>query len=402
MIAVELVVYIFFALTVAFTAFFSLAGLFSKQAGLIRVSSFHRIAILIPAYKEDGVIIGAAQSMLLLDYPKDKFQVFVIADKLQPETLETLSKLPITVVPVAFEKSTKTKALNHCLLSINQPDFDLVLISDADNVLEKSFLKLVNSAFLQGQTAVQGRRVAKNANTRLAVLDGASEAINNHIFRQGPTNLGLSASLIGSAMVFRIGDVTDALSNIQAVGGFDKVLQLSIIEKGNTIYYLPEAIAYDEKVANHNNFQNQRRRWLYSQYRYLAQFFGKGCAQLLQGNFDYFNIAVLHNLFLPRVLNLGLLPIMVGISVLFRQYLTIQPLYWVILFGLYALALMVALPKKYYSWQVFTALAALPKGFLAMFLLLFKLKGADKQFIHTTHTQAHVEGNTLSTDENKH
>jgi cellulose synthase/poly-beta-1,6-N-acetylglucosamine synthase-like glycosyltransferase len=399
---VEILLFIFFGLTAVYTLFFSIAGLFKKDIANSLETSFHRIAILIPAYKEDSVIVGAAQSMLLLDYPKTNYSIFVIADSLQQTTLDALQKLPIHVVPVSFEKSTKTKALNYCLANIKQEDFDLVLISDADNVLEKSFLKLVNTAFLKGYTAVQGRRVAKNADTNLAVLDGASEAINNHIFRQGPTNLGLSASLIGSAMVFKISTVTEALANIQAVGGFDKVLQLSIIEKGNTIHYLPEAIAFDEKVSTHGNFQNQRKRWLYSQYRYLATFFFKGWTIFFKGNFDYFNIAILHNLFLPRVLNLGLLPVLLGISLLLQKYSVLQPIHWAVAFACYIVALAVALPKKYYSWQVIKALAALPKGFLGMFMLLFKLRGADKQFIHTTHTQAHVEGNALSTDENKH
>lgn len=397
----EALAFVFFAATVAYTLFFSIAGHFKKSDQIIQEGKFNRIAILIPAYKEDGVIIGAAQSMLTLDYPKESFDVFVIADKLQPATLDTLRKLPIHVIEVRFEKSTKTKSLNHCLAQLDRTVYDLVLISDADNVLEKTFLRRVNSAFLIGHRAIQGRRVAKNAETNMAVLDGASEAINNHIFRQGPSNLGLSASLIGSAMAFTTNDVTDALSSIQAVGGFDKVLQLSIIEKGNTIHYLPDAVAYDEKVSTHDNFQNQRKRWLYSQYRYLAKFFAKGLAMLLKGNVDYFNIAILHNLFLPRVLNLGLLPILVGLSFLFRNYLVVTPIAWAILFVGYALALALALPKQYYSWKVVMALAALPKGFLGMFMLLFKLKGADKQFIHTTHTQATVENSLLSPDETK-
>lgn len=397
----ELLVFAFFAATVAYTLFFSIAGHFLKQKSTTQEGKFSRIAILIPAYKEDSVIIGAAESMLQLEYPKESFDVFVIADKLEQATLGKLKKLPIHVVEVQFEKSTKTKSLNFCLGQMEHSAFDLILISDADNILEKTFLKRVNNAFLQGHRAIQGRRVAKNAETNMAVLDGASEAINNHVFRQGPSNLGLSASLIGSAMAFSTNDVTDALSSIQAVGGFDKVLQLSIIEKGNTIHYLPDAIAYDEKVSTHGNFQNQRKRWLYSQYRYLAKFFGKGLAMLFRGNIDYFNIAILHNLFLPRVLNLGLLPILTGLSLLFQNYLAVTPLAWAILFLTYAFALALALPKKYYSWKVVMALAALPKGFLGMFTLLFKLKGADKQFIHTTHTQVEVEKNLLSADESK-
>ena len=135
----ELLVFAFFAATVAYTLFFSIAGVFKKVNSSATEDKFNRIAILIPAYKEDGVILGAAQSMLALDYPKESYDVFVIADQLKSSTIEKLRQLPIHVVEVAFEKSTKTKSLNFCLAQMNLSNLDMVLISDADNVLEKSF-----------------------------------------------------------------------------------------------------------------------------------------------------------------------------------------------------------------------------------------------------------------------
>jgi cellulose synthase/poly-beta-1,6-N-acetylglucosamine synthase-like glycosyltransferase len=397
----ELLIFIFFAATVAYTLFFSLVGIFSRPIVEKPTAAYAKIAILIPAYKEDSVITGAARSMLLLDYPRERYEVFVIADQLKAETLKVLRDLMVQVVEVTFEKSTKTKALNYCLAHMDRSTYDLILISDADNILEKSFLRKVNNAYLHGYKAIQGRRVAKNADSDMAILDGASEIINNHIFRQGPASLGLSASLIGSAMAFTTEEVTDALGSIQAVGGFDKVLQLSIIEKGHIIHYLPDAIAFDEKVSTQSNFQNQRRRWLSSQYRYLAKFFGKGLSMLVKGNVDYFNIAVLHNLFLPRVLNLGLLPLFAIISYMLSTWLIIPAYAWVFLTIGYVTALALALPARFYSWKVAKALLTLPLGFLSMLMLLFKLKGADKHFIHTTHTQTEVENNLFPVDERK-
>jgi cellulose synthase/poly-beta-1,6-N-acetylglucosamine synthase-like glycosyltransferase len=397
----DILIFSFFAITVTYTLFFSMAGLFARSIPEKATTAYAKIAILIPAYKEDSVIISAARSMLLLDYPKHRYEVFVIADQLTSETLRMLRELKVQVVEVSFEKSTKTKSLNHCLSQMDRSVYDLILISDADNILEKSFLRKVNNAYLHGYKAIQGRRVAKNADSNMAVLDGASEIINNHIFRQGPCNLGLSASLIGSAMAFTTDEVTEALGNIQAVGGFDKVLQLSIIEKGHVIHYLPDAIAFDEKVSSHANFQNQRRRWLSSQYRYLFRFFGKGLTMLLKGNVDYFNIAILHNLFLPRILNLGLLPLLTILSYLLNDWLVIPHYAWLILVVTYVLALALALPARFYSWKVAKAILTLPLGFWSMLLLLFRLKGADKQFIHTTHTQTEVENNLFPVDEPK-
>ena len=74
------------------------------------------------------------------------------------------------------------------------------MVLDADNLMETSFISKVNNAFNKGYMAVQGHRVAKNINTRFAILDAVSEEVNNMIFRKGHRVVGLSAALIGSGM----------------------------------------------------------------------------------------------------------------------------------------------------------------------------------------------------------
>ena len=398
---ISYLVYSFFVATILFTLFFSITAKLKKGKQLKVAEKKATIAILIPAYKEDEVIISVSEQMMTLDYPAECYTVFVIADQLKDKTIESLKSIGVNVVPVSFEKSTKAKSLNYCLDKISPDDFDMVLISDADNILSKNFLSKINNAFQAGYHVIQGRRVAKNLDSNYAVLDGASEIINNHIFRKGPNAVGLSASLIGSGMAFATTDIKEALSEIKAIGGFDKVLQLNVIEKGHTILYMEDAIIYDEKVSDSDNFKNQRKRWLASQYIYLAKFSGRAFAQLFRGNFDYFNIAVLHNLFLPRVLNLGLLPIL-SIAAFF-----VNPAYmlgdwpWVSLFGLYIFAMLLALPGKFYNRNFLRAILSLPGAFFNMFMLLFKLKGADKTFIHTKHSKTSVDNSLFSVDDQK-
>jgi len=70
-------------------------------------------------------------------------------------------------------------------------------------VIAKDFLTKINAAFEKNSFAVQGHRAAKNMNTSLAILDAASEEINNHIFRKGHRAVGLSSAIKGSGMDFR-------------------------------------------------------------------------------------------------------------------------------------------------------------------------------------------------------
>ena len=58
---------------------------------------------------------------------------------------------------------------------------------------------------------------------------------------------------------------------------------------------------------------------------------------------------------------------------------------WWILFCLLIVSLLLAVPKSLYTRQLFIAVVKLPETFFTMFLNLFRLKDANKKFIHTEH-----------------
>jgi len=352
-----------------------------------------RIAVLVPAYKEDGIILSTAGNLLDQRYPKDFFGIYIIADSFQPETIETLKQLPLTVVKVSFEKSTKTKSLNEAFKTIRE-SYDIALICDADNMLAGNFLQKINDAFLNGVRALQGRRVAKNLDTSFAILDACSEAINNHIFRKGAYCLGLSSSVIGSGMAFEFETIRKILSEIDAVGGFDKILQLKVVEQGIRIHYLEDALVFDEKVDSSQAFKQQRKRWLSSQFLYLNRYFGPACRQLLKGNFSYFNLAVVNNLVPPRAFLFILLPLLTVLGFFIGPVWAISAL----VTGLfYILSLLMGIPSSLFNKELLLALLRLPKAIAVMVGTLFHLKKANKSFIHTVHTKTEVS-NSLFKD----
>jgi cellulose synthase/poly-beta-1,6-N-acetylglucosamine synthase-like glycosyltransferase len=384
---IEVIVISYFSFVVAYSLLFSVAGLFYKEPGFASIpeNMNNRIAVLIPAYKEDGVILNVAKQALLQSYDQDNYKVIVIADSLREETLIGLRKLPIIVHAVNFEQSTKVKSLQSVLNAYN--GYDVAVILDADNVMEDDFLVKINRCFNNGWLAIQGQRSAKNKNTPLAILDGWSEAIANHINRQGSIAIGLSSPIIGSGMAFQFNLLKTVLSTMDAVGGFDKELQLKILEGGTKIHYLKNAIVLDEKVDNLHVFENQRRRWISSHYIYFKKFFLRGMVSLFKGNLSVFNIAILFNMQLPRIMNLGLLAVFTLLGFLFRNILFVPFGYWLTLVILYVVSFILATPRSYFNRSMITALLSAPKAFLIIFLLHFKLRGANKKFIHTPHKQ---------------
>lgn len=383
---IELFLLTYFSFVTSYSLLFSIAGIFYRTP--VHSKAVHRnfkIAVLIPSYKEDNVIVGVAKQTLSQSYPSSDYKVIVIADSLQPTTLSELRKLNIIVHEVHFDKSTKVKSLQSVLNAYH--DFEIAVILDADNVMHPDFLTKINQCFNAGWKAVQGQRAAKNRNTSFAVLDGLSEAIANHINRQGSIALGLSSPIIGSGMAFDFTLLKNILNTMDSIGGFDKELQLKVLEGGTKIHYVKDAIVLDEKVDNPEVFENQRKRWMSSHYIYFKKFFVKGMASLFNGNFTIFNIAILYNLQLPRMMNLGILSIVAALSLVLRNYLHFPFWYWPMLLVLYALSFILAIPKSYFNKSFFLAILTAPKAFITIFALHFKLKGANKKFIHTPHKQ---------------
>lgn len=386
----------YFGLSVAYLLVLTVAGKYRYRnpwtLGSTQPGFYRRIAIVVPAYKEDGIILSTAQNLLDQDYPAICFDVHVMADSLKPETILQLRNLPLSVWEVAFKQSTKTRALNAFFARNKQP-YDIVLICDADNMAEDDFLQKVNRAFDLGARAIQGRRVAKNMDTAYAFLDACSEAINNHIFRKGASALGLSSAVIGSGMAFEYAMLRDILSSINAVGGFDKPLQLKVVGRGVSIRYLEDALIYDEKVESGDAFGNQRRRWLSSQWVYLRRYFLPGFAQLFRGNLSYFNLAVANNIVLPRALLLGILPV-AAVGAFFVDPLL--GLAGAAIWATYLLTLALALPRAYYGKDLARALVSLPGAIGRMALSLLQLRSANKTFIHTLHTRTSISNNVLN------
>lgn len=247
LIIIDWFLYILFTINVLYLLVHSLASCKFSLPKTDKATKHKRFAILIPAYKEDAVIHECVHSCLQQDYPVDHFETIVISDRMQPETNASLAALPIRLVEVHFEKSTKSKSLNVGMAAIGD-DFDIALVLDADNVIPSDYLSDINDLFANPDVeAVQTHRIAKNMNNDMALLDAVSEEINNTIFRLGHAKLGLSAALIGSGMAFRYDLFRDTMLNIKAVGGFDRELELTLLYQGKRFYYLPDTFVFDEK-----------------------------------------------------------------------------------------------------------------------------------------------------------
>lgn len=381
-------IFVFLALLipVLYVGAFSVASSFRTQKAPVPDGiPLYKYMVLFPAYKEDTVIISSVQTFFKQNYPRDFYHLIVISDQMQPETNRQLAATGAEVILADYENSSKTKALRMAILHTEaQPEtYDFVVIMDADNLTEPSFLQQVNAAFAPGgkPKALQAHRTAKNINTDIALLDAVSEEINNSIFRKGHNRLGLSASLIGSGMVFNYDWFKKTIFTVGHVG-FDKQLEFRLRSERIYIQYMEDIYVPDEKIQKMTHFNSQRRRWIATQAVNLLSGIKQFPGAVAARNLDVLN-TVVQWMFPPRLILLGLTFLVACIWTFVQPALSYK---WWGLCLAFILLLLNAIPRHLINRRLLKAVIHLPVLFSIMFINLFRVKGADKKFIHTEHT----------------
>ena len=390
---VEIVLWFIMAASVAYVVFFAIISLFYEKDNFASTHTSvldyreRRFLILYPAYHEDNVIINSIDKFFYQDYPTDKFRLVVISDHMTNETNKQLQTFPITLLTPVFEKSSKAKAMQYAINYIEEKidtheerSFDNLVVLDADNVVQHDFLHKLNILCNAGYEAIQCHRCAKNSNNDVAMLDGASEEINNTIFRKAHNRLGLSSALIGSGMCF---DYKLFKKNVfqLSTAGEDREMEALLLKQKVFIKYAAEIHVFDEKVSNQDNFQRQRMRWMTAQVQSLLRQLPQIPNAFLHGNLNFIDKTIQQAL-IPRSILIVLLS---AISVLMTIIVPEWCGKWWFILILLALSLYIALPEQLRSRSLFGKILAVPGLVLRMLKNLLHIDHKNTDFLHTTH-----------------
>ncbi len=306
----DYLLFTFVAITAAYLLVFSIASLFSRHTTVPRAKHQNRFIVLIPAYKQDKVVMQSVSAMLGQSYPQRMFDVVVISDHEEEMTNMRLAQLPITLLTPDFEKSSKAKSLQFAMLNLPQfKIYDAVLILDADNVVEPEFLEQMNDAYeASGTRAIQAHRVSKNRDTTPARLDAIFEEINNSIFRRGHIAVGLSAAINGSGMVF---DYEWFKSHIMLArtAGEDKEIEAMLVKEHIFVDFFDNIHVYDEKTRSTRDFNQQRTRWATTQFHSLLNNIHYLPTAILNRHYDHAD-KILQWMLVPRTIMMGIIFLM--------------------------------------------------------------------------------------------
>lgn len=224
----------------------------------------HKFMAIIPAHNEEMVVENLIESLKAQNYDKELYDIYVIADNCTDNTAQ-VAKDAGAIVYERFNPAEKTKG--HALrwfLNImvkERPDYDAILVFDADNIVHPEFIKNMNKKLCQGEDVVQGYRDIKNPTDNWISAGYALFYWTMHRFYHlARYNLGLSPLLNGTGFMVKYDIIKEEGWNTQTLTE-DIEFSLKRIIKGKKLGWATDAIVYDEQPTSFKQSWSQRSRW---------------------------------------------------------------------------------------------------------------------------------------------
>lgn len=242
----------------------SICSLINFKEKPILEEKTNKFMAIIPAHNEEAVVENLIMSLQKQDYPRDSYDIYVIADNCTDDTAK-IAKKAGAIVYERFDSMHKTKgaALNWFLAQKIEEDapYDAFCIFDADNIVDVNFLKNMNKKLCQGETVVQGYRDIKNPTDSWVT---AGYAIfywtMNRFYHLARYNIGLSPLINGTGFMVRFDQVKPEGWNTKTLTE-DIEFSLKQIIRGRKLGWARDAIVYDEQPVGFKQSWSQRSRW---------------------------------------------------------------------------------------------------------------------------------------------
>lgn len=225
-----------------------------------------KFAIIVPAHNEEKVIEKTLRSALQVAYPKNLFDVIVVADNCTDQT----AKIALECGAIVFQRfdiSRRGKgfALNWIIPQVLErlpaPGYDACVFVDADSVMMPKFLEEMNVALHAGHRVIQSSDlVLDNSNSWRVQLMLVAFALQNYVRQLGKSRLGFSILLKGNGMCFAA-DVLRTMKWDEASLGEDLDMGVELIRRGEKIHFNPDAVVYALMPEVASSAVTQRIRW---------------------------------------------------------------------------------------------------------------------------------------------
>ena len=256
-------------LFVLFLLFFQFLFVFvpRKEVAFQGDGKIRRIAIIIPAHNE-AAVIGETLTRLQngLDYPKDKYDIFVCADNCSDDTFAIASSFDGVKVYERHENDPAKRIAAYpirllCEKVLEEGGYEAIIKFDADNIPSPNFLMEMNNALGDGVTICRAHEapsnLGQNALTATSAIYYSRDSRLASNFRE---RAGMNSMISGAGMMV-------ATSVLQEIGGWDALsnsddaeFAVKRMKEGRRIHYASQAIVYEDQAATKKDTDNRNAR----------------------------------------------------------------------------------------------------------------------------------------------
>lgn len=376
----------------------SMFGLFRRQEKKI-LTPEKSFALVASAYNEEAVIGQLVENLLKLDYPKELYDVFVVADNCTDKTA-LIAKEAGAIVHQRFNKEKRGKGyalewLFHRIFKMER-QYDAVIIFDADNLVNQSFLIEMNSKLCQGNRIIQCYLDSKNPfDTWVTNAFSITFWLSNRMLQLARYNTGRLSNILGGtgmcidmSVLKKIGWGATSLTE-------DLEFTMKALTYGIKTTWAHDAIVYDEKPLTFAQSWRQRKRWAIGQIdcagRYLIPLLIKG---FKERKIMYFDASV--HLFQPALTLIATFFMFVNMVSIIQPYYmhvfsAVMPWSgWQILSAFQLLYPVAALALDRLPWRAYLGLILYPVFIYSWIPICFLgfINRNEKEWSHTQHTRS--------------
>ncbi len=355
-------------------------------------------AIIVAAHNEEQVIGPLIENLQMLNYPRDFYDIHVIADNCTDKTAQ-ISREHGTLVHERYNSIEKGKgyAMEWMFERLFNMDkkYDAVVVFDADNLVHPQFLVEMNNRLCKGEKIIQGYLDCKNPDdTWISATFAICFWVVDHIWHLAKYNLGLSSVLGGTGMCISV-DILKKHGWGATCLTEDMEFTMKALLHGQPTTWAHDAIVYDEKPLTFKQAWDQRKRWAQGHFdvaaRYIPQLFS---ASIKQRNLKILD-GIVH-LLQPHFLILSVFFLLCNLinnyyyfyTNVFNYYLPIEVLsiicIWQYAIPLFILAKVRASAK---TWCYFLLYPVFVYSWIPITILGFKDRNKH-EWSHTVHTRS--------------
>ncbi len=234
------------------------------------------VSFAIPCKDEEENISKTIQAIADVDYPKDKYDIFVVNDGSTDNSLAQIEKkadelrregVKITVIDFKVNQG-KREGMRECIVRSNN---ELMILIDSDSFVDKKLATNMAKYFVDPRVAaVSGHTDVYNKDVNnLTKLQNVRYYIAFKVFKAAESLFGCVTCCSGCCSAYRrsaVMEVLDDWSNQTFLGvkctyGDDRSLTNYLLEKNYRTHYAPDAKSYTVVPEDWSTYIKQQQRW---------------------------------------------------------------------------------------------------------------------------------------------